>query len=78
MPAEVFPKIRVSLDIACRLHSVAIGLADVFAGAMIVTKTGFGQLLNYDGCNRIFNSRRLAWLPGMYHAHEILWRFRPQ
>lgn len=28
MPITVFPEIRVSLDIGCRLHSVAVGLAD--------------------------------------------------
>ena len=28
MPSVVFPEIRVSLDIGCRFHSVAVGLAD--------------------------------------------------
>ncbi len=28
MSSMVFPEIRVSLDVGCRLHSVAVGLAD--------------------------------------------------
>lgn len=28
MSTAVFPEIRVSLDIGCRLHSVAVGLSD--------------------------------------------------
>ena len=49
MSSAVFPEIRVSLDIGCRLHSVAVGLAD---GKLLDefeiehTKAGFESFFN--------------------------------
>jgi transposase len=49
MSTNVFPEIRVSLDIGCRLHAVAIGLAD---GSLLEefeiqhTKEGFNSFFN--------------------------------
>jgi hypothetical protein len=53
MSSMVFPEIRVSLDIGCRLHSVAVGLAD---GQLLDefeidhTKVGF-DLVPFHGTN---------------------------
>ena len=49
MSSAVFPEIRVSLDIGCRLHSVVVGLADgKFLDEFEIehTKAGFESFFN--------------------------------